>query len=184
MRCESIPGSEDPLEEEMATHCSTLAWKIPWTEEPGRLMSQFSSVVQSCPALFDLMDCTTPGLPAHHQLPEFIQTHVHWVSDAIQPSHCLSCSSSPANERMLYPSGMSGGEKLKTINLNRVRAKFLLSNTTIIWWKWKTPVCYYNHTCQTVRKRMTVLMSSHGVLVFFFAAESLRQCCYTMKTPR
>ena len=96
MRCESIPGSEDPLEKEMATHCSTLAWKIPWTEEPGRLMSQFSSVVQSCLTLFDLMNCTTPGLPAHHQLPEFTQTHVHWVSDAIQPSHPLLSPSPPA----------------------------------------------------------------------------------------
>ena len=51
---------------------------------------QFSSVLQSCPTLCDLMDCSTPGLPVHHQLLEFIQTHVHWVSDAIQPSHPLS----------------------------------------------------------------------------------------------
>ena len=50
---------------------------------------QFSSVAQSCPPLCDPMDCSTPGLPVHHQLPEFIQTHVHWVSHAIQPSHLL-----------------------------------------------------------------------------------------------
>ena len=49
-------------------------------------MVQFSSVVQSCPTLWDPMDCRMPGLPVHHQLLEFIQTHVHWVSDAIQPS--------------------------------------------------------------------------------------------------
>ena len=49
--------------------------------------SQFSSVAQSCPTLCDLMDCSTAGLPDHHQLPEPTQTHVHWVSDAIQPSH-------------------------------------------------------------------------------------------------
>ena len=48
---------------------------------------QFSSVAQSCPTLCDPMNCSTPGLPVHHQLPEFTQTHVHWVSDAIQPSH-------------------------------------------------------------------------------------------------
>ena len=48
---------------------------------------QFSSIAQSCPTLCDPMDCTTPGLPVHHQLPEFTQTNVHWVSDAIQPSH-------------------------------------------------------------------------------------------------
>ena len=48
---------------------------------------QFSLVAQSCPTLCDAMDCSTPGLPVHHQLPEFTQTHVHWVGDAIQPSH-------------------------------------------------------------------------------------------------
>ena len=46
---------------------------------------QFSSVAQSCPTLCDPMNRNTPGLPVHHQLPEFTQTHVHWVSDAIQP---------------------------------------------------------------------------------------------------
>ena len=48
---------------------------------------QFSSVSQSCPSLCDPMDCLMPGLPVHHQLLELTQTHVHWVSDAIQPSH-------------------------------------------------------------------------------------------------
>ena len=57
---------------------------------------QFSSVAQLCPTLCNLMDCSTPGLPIHHQLPEFTQTHVHWVSDAVQPSHPLSCPSPPA----------------------------------------------------------------------------------------
>ena len=50
---------------------------------------QFSSVAQSCLTFCDPMNCSTPGLPVHHQLPEFIQTHVHWVDDAIQPSHPL-----------------------------------------------------------------------------------------------
>ena len=57
---------------------------------------QFSSVTQSCLTLCSSMDCSTPGLPVHHQLPEFTQTHVDWVSDAIQPSHPLSSPSSPA----------------------------------------------------------------------------------------
>ena len=56
---------------------------------------QFSSVAQSCPTLCDPMNHSTPGLPVHHQLPEFTQTHVHRVGDAIQPSHPLS-SLSPA----------------------------------------------------------------------------------------
>ena len=57
---------------------------------------QFSSVAQSCPTLCDPMNCSTPDLPVHHQLLEFTQTHVHWVSDAIQPSHPLSSPSPPA----------------------------------------------------------------------------------------
>ena len=57
---------------------------------------QFSSVAQSCPNLCDPMNHSTPGLPVHHQLPEFTQTHVHRVSDAIQPSHPLSSPSPPA----------------------------------------------------------------------------------------
>ena len=54
---------------------------------------QFSSVAQSCPTLCDPMNRSTPGLPVHHQLPEFTQTHVHRVSDAIQPSYPLSSPS-------------------------------------------------------------------------------------------
>ena len=57
---------------------------------------QFSSVAQLCPTLCDPMNCSMPGLPVHHQLPEFTQTHVHRVSDAIQPSHPLSSPSHPA----------------------------------------------------------------------------------------
>ena len=57
---------------------------------------QFSSVVQSCPTLCHPMNHSTPGLPVHHQLPEFTQTHIHWVIDAIQPSHPLSSPSPPA----------------------------------------------------------------------------------------
>ena len=57
---------------------------------------QFGSVTQSCPTLCDPMNRNMPGLPVHHQLPEFTQTHVHRVSDAIQPSHPLSSPSPPA----------------------------------------------------------------------------------------
>ena len=57
---------------------------------------QFSSLAQSCLTLYDPMNRKTPGLPVHHQLPEFTQTHVHQVSDAIQPSHPLSSPSPPA----------------------------------------------------------------------------------------
>ena len=59
------------------------------------IILQFSSVAQSCLTLCDPMNCSTPGLPVHHQLPEFTQTHIHRVSDAIQPSHPLSSPSPP-----------------------------------------------------------------------------------------
>ena len=68
-------------------------WVLHW----NKLCSvQFSSVAQSCPTLCDPMNRSTPGLPVHHQLPESTQTHVHRVSDAIQPSHPLSSPSPPA----------------------------------------------------------------------------------------
>ena len=60
------------------------------------MLCQFSSVTQSCLTLCNSMNCNTPGLPVHHQLPEFTQTHVHPVSDAIQPSHPLSSPFPPA----------------------------------------------------------------------------------------
>ena len=68
---------------------------------------QFSSVTQYCLTLFDPMNCSTPGLPVHHQLPEFTQTHVHQLSDAIQPSHPLSSPIPPSirvfpNESILH----------------------------------------------------------------------------------
>ena len=56
----------------------------------------FSSVAQSCPTLCEPMDCSMPGFPVHHQLLEFTQTHVHWISDAIQPSRPLAAPSPPA----------------------------------------------------------------------------------------
>ena len=59
-------------------------------------MVQFSSAAQSCPTLCNPMNCSTPSLPVHHQLPEFTQNHVHQVNDAIQLSHHLSPTSPPA----------------------------------------------------------------------------------------
>ena len=66
-----------------------------------RLTLQFSSVTQLCLTLCNPMDCSTPGFPIHHQLPELTQTHVHRVSDAIQPSHPLLSPSPPAS---IFPS--------------------------------------------------------------------------------
>ena len=73
--------------QELPLSCSLLCSQHP---------AQIRSVAQSCPTLCDPMNRSTPGLPVHHQLPEFTQTHVHRVSDAIQPSHPLSSPSPPA----------------------------------------------------------------------------------------
>ena len=68
-----------------------------WDLNMGFCSVQLSSVAQSCLTLCDPVNCNTPGLPVQHQLPEFTQTHIHLVSDAIQPSHPLSSPSPPAH---------------------------------------------------------------------------------------
>ena len=198
-------GQEDPLEKEMATHSNILAWRIPWTEEPGgysprgrkqsdmtewlhfHVLSnslkninngevlgfklnwygltshlsqfldisnlweirhefylekkeamfsclvakqveeksyyhwvQFSSVAQSCPTLCDPMNRSTPGLPVHHHLLEFTLTHVHRVSDAIQPSHPRSSPSpapNPSQHQSLFQWVNSSHEVAKVLEL-------------------------------------------------------------------
>ena len=76
-----------------------IRFLCPWNypdKNTGVGSDQIRSVAQSCPTLCDPMNRSTPGLPVHYQLPEFTQTHVHRVSDAIQPSHPLSSPSPPA----------------------------------------------------------------------------------------
>ena len=101
--------------EETVSWCPSVkekpVWGAPFTEWKGQGgrrracrgkasmhwgVDQFGSVAQSCPTLWDPMDCSTPGLSVHHQLLEFTQTHVHQAGDAIQPSHPLSSPSPPA----------------------------------------------------------------------------------------
>jgi len=76
-------------------HCRQHGFN-PWSGNQNTTWCTVSSVAQSCPTLCDATDCSTPGLPVHRQLPELTQTHVHWVGDAIQPSHPLSSPSPPA----------------------------------------------------------------------------------------
>ena len=82
------------------TRVSCIAGKFftSWATKEAHICGpvQFSSVTQSCPTLCGPMNRSTPGLPVHHQLPEFTQTHVHRVSNAIQPSHPLLSPSPPA----------------------------------------------------------------------------------------
>ena len=106
-------SNESTLQMRWPKYCSFSFSIIPSKEHPGLILSsikslkpilltsicsvQFSSVAQLCPTLCDPMNCSTPGLPVHHQLPEFTQTHVHQVGEAIQPSHSLSSLSPPAS---------------------------------------------------------------------------------------
>ena len=83
------------------------------------LSDQIRSVAQSCPTLCDPMNRSTPDLPLHHQLPEFTQTHVHRVSDAIQPSHPLSSPSPPA------PNPSQHQSLLQSVNSSHEVAKVL-----------------------------------------------------------
>ena len=87
-------------------HCRLPGSFCPW-DFPGKNTAvgyhffsfssvQFSSVARSCPTLYNPMNSSMPGLPVHHQFPEFTQTHVYWVGDAIQLSHPLSSPSPPA----------------------------------------------------------------------------------------
>ena len=90
---------------------------------------QFSSVAQSCATLCNSMNCSTPGLPVHHHLLAFTQTHAHWVSDTIQPSHPLS-SPSPApnpSQHQSLPKLMSMESVMPSNHLILCRPLLLLS---------------------------------------------------------
>ena len=90
----SCPAIQFPsLEAIVICHLKKIRWPFRlWI----RLENNNSSVAQSCLTICDPMDCSMPGLPVHHQLLEFTQTHVHWVGDAIQLSHPLLSPSPPA----------------------------------------------------------------------------------------
>ena len=109
--CKESPESPPPLTSSVTQHHLT--------EISYKTTVQFSSVAQSCSTLCNPANHSTPGLPVHHQLPEFTQTHVHWVGDAFQPSYPVvpfsSCSQSfPAAgsfqmSQLFAPSGQSIG---------------------------------------------------------------------------
>ena len=92
---------------------------------------QFSSVSQSCPTLCDPMNRSTRGLPVHHRLPEFMQTHVHRVSDAIQPSHPLSSPSPPAPNPSQYQTKLTKKDRRrkKKYTHNESQAQIKRENT-------------------------------------------------------
>ena len=119
--------------------------KVSLLEKPREMESQwrrFSSVQSlSCPTLCDPMDCITPGLPVHHQLSEFTQTHVYWVSDAIQPSHpvipfssCLQSFPASGSYQMsqFFASGSQSTKDLTSVLPMNIRDWFPLWLTGFI----------------------------------------------------
>ena len=100
---------------------------------------QFSSVAQLCPTLCDPMNCSTQDLPVHHQLPESTQTHVHRVSDAIQPSHPLLSPSPPAlnlsQHQGLFQWVSSSHQVAKVLEFQLQHQSFQWP-WTCMWWRW------------------------------------------------
>ena len=100
------------------TYCWSLAWRI-LSITSIVCSDQIRWVAQSCPTLCNPMNSSTPGLPVHHQLPEFTQTHVHRVSDAIQSSHPLSSPSplapNPSQHQSLFQWVNSSHEVAKVL---------------------------------------------------------------------
>ena len=116
--------------------------KFPPSSEQERILQvsttlvQFSSVTQWCPTLCDPMDGSTPGLPVHHQLLEFTQSHVPWIGDAIQLSHPLSSPSPPAF-KLSQPQGL-----FQWVNSSHQVAKILEFQLQhqFFWWIFRTDV--------------------------------------------
>ena len=117
---------------------------------------RFSSVAQSCLTLCDPMDWSTSGFPVHHQLPELTQTHVHWVGDAIQPSHSLSPFSPPA------------------LSLSQHQSLFQWVNSSMMWPKyWSFSISPSNEHPGLISFRMDWL----DLLVVQGTLKSLLQHC-------
>ena len=95
---------------------------------------QFSLVAQSCTALWDPMNCSMPGLPAHHQLPEFTQTHVHWVGDAIQPSHPLLSPSNPALNLSQHQGLFASGGQSIAVSASTSVLPINTQDWSPLWW--------------------------------------------------
>ena len=89
---------------------------------------QLSSVAQLCPTICDPMNRSTPGLPVHHQLSEFTQTHIHRVSDAIQPSHPLSSPSPPAPQSF----SASGSFQMSQLFASSGQSNGVLASTSVL----------------------------------------------------
>ena len=134
---------------------------------------QFSSVVQSCPTLCDPMNRSTPGLPVHHQLQEFTQTHVHRVSDAIQPSHPLSSPSPPAPKSL--PASVFSNES--TLHM-RWPKYWSFSFRASIYDLWGDSLVT---DCVTYSLRRVLLWLYTVVIFFFFNVSVVKNLCILLQ---
>ena len=114
-------------------------WQVSTWKDAQYNSVQFSSVTQLCLPLCDPVNRSMPGLPVHHQLPEFTQTHVHWVGDAIQPSHPLSSPSLPASNPSQHQGlfqWVNSSHKVAKV-ISHYENKYTTSTQSLEWLKWK-----------------------------------------------
>ena len=140
----------------------------------SEVSDQIRSVTQSCPTLCDPMNHSTPGLPVHHQLPEFTQTHVHRVSDAIQPSHPLLSPSPPAPNPFQHQSLFQCGQLKDTtwhLQISGLEKRSITDYTEVIWASlgttlsksliidfWRTEQYHMEHVCFYYRNFLGLFM--------------------------
>ena len=127
-------------------------WWLSWSRKREKWICHFIVVVQSlslrmevaklCPSLCDPMDCSTPGFPVYHQLPELAQTHVHQVGDAIQPSHPLSSPSPPAFNlsqcQSLFQWVSSLHQAAKVLELQHQSFQWIVKVDFLCYARWKS----------------------------------------------
>ena len=114
-------------------------WQVSTWKDAQYNSVQFSSVTQLCLPLCDPVNRSMPGLPVHHQLPEFTQTHVHRVCDAIQPSHPLSSPSLPASNPSQHQGlfqWVNSSHKVAKV-ISHYENKYTTSTQSLEWLKWK-----------------------------------------------
>ena len=177
----------------------------------SKVAVQFSSVAQSYQTLCDPMDCSMPGLPVHHQLPEFTQTHVHWVSDVIQPSFVIPFSSCPQSfpasgsfqMSQFFASGghsigVSASSSVLPMHTQDSTLKSLLqhhSSKALILWQSAFFIVQLSHLCMTtgkpialtrwtfVGKVMSLLLNMLSRLVITFLPRSKHLLISWLQSP-
>ena len=147
---------------------------------------QFSSVAQLCPTLCDPMDCSIPGLHVHHQLPELAQTHVHWVGDAIQPSHPWSSPSPPtfnlSQHQGLFQWVSSSHQVAKVIGVSASASVLPMNNQDWFPVGWTGWISLQSKGLSRVFSNTTVQKHQFSSAQFFFIVQLSHPYMTTGKT--